>query len=140
METCKVKKVMVFGVFDRLHAGHLSFLEQAVQYGDELIVVVARDSSVKELKNKIPYHTQEERIEAVRQSGHAYHVVLGDEKIGSYGVIKKYKPDMICLGYDQKELVKDIESCMARGELPLVEFAMMMPYNAERFHTSLLTE
>ena len=55
----KYKKVMAFGVFDRLHPGHIAFLKQAAGMGGELIVVLARDASVLKLKNKIPHHSEQ---------------------------------------------------------------------------------
>ena len=45
-----MKKVMVFGTFDGLHEGHLDFFRQAREYGDYLIVAVARDVNVKKIK------------------------------------------------------------------------------------------
>jgi len=44
------KVVMTNGCFDILHAGHVSYLEQARQKGDRLIVAVNDDNSVKRLK------------------------------------------------------------------------------------------
>lgn len=60
------KTVMVFGVFDRLHPGHLDFLRQAREYGDELIAVVARDQAVMELKHKQPFHSEAQRLAVVQ--------------------------------------------------------------------------
>ena len=49
MDNPEGKKVMVFGVFDRLHPGHLSFLEQASKHGN-VVAVITRDDVVKALK------------------------------------------------------------------------------------------
>jgi D-beta-D-heptose 7-phosphate kinase/D-beta-D-heptose 1-phosphate adenosyltransferase len=52
--------VMTNGCFDLLHAGHVTYLEQAKALGDRLIVAVNADASVKQLKgdtrpiNKLP--------------------------------------------------------------------------------------
>jgi D-beta-D-heptose 7-phosphate kinase/D-beta-D-heptose 1-phosphate adenosyltransferase len=46
------KIVMTNGCFDILHAGHLSYLEQARQLGDRLIVAVNDDASVRRLKGE----------------------------------------------------------------------------------------
>ncbi|MEE9489142.1 MAG: adenylyltransferase/cytidyltransferase family protein, partial [Thermoplasmata archaeon] len=45
-------RVMASGVFDLLHTGHLHYLEEAKKLGDELIVVVARDSTVRKEKHE----------------------------------------------------------------------------------------
>ena len=42
--------IMTNGVFDILHAGHVSYLEDARKLGDRLIVAVNDDASVKRLK------------------------------------------------------------------------------------------
>jgi len=132
------KKVMVFGVFDRLHPGHLSFLRQAQKYGEKLIVVVARDSAVWKLKNKTPGQTEKERMAALSKIAGVDKVVLGDKKQGSYGVIRKYKPDMIGLGYDQKWLARDLKKSMRQGLLPKIEVAGLKVHYPRKLHSSLL--
>ena len=44
------KIIMTNGCFDILHAGHVSYLEQARKLGDRLIVAVNDDDSVRQLK------------------------------------------------------------------------------------------
>ena len=133
------KKVMVFGVFDRLHAGHISFLQQASAVGKELIVVVARDASVQILKHKTPYHSEQERMQAVRKISCVYHVVLGDRQSGAYEVIQAYQPDVICFGYDQSAFAEDIVWHMQKQNVPLIRVIKLNAYKPEVFHTSLLT-
>ena len=43
-------KIMTFGTFDIFHLGHKSFLKQAREFGNYLIVVIARDKTVKNIK------------------------------------------------------------------------------------------
>ncbi|MGD1075360.1 MAG: adenylyltransferase/cytidyltransferase family protein, partial [Thermodesulfovibrionales bacterium] len=47
-------RVVCAGTFDHLHPGHLNFLEQASALGNELIVIVARDETVKRIKGIAP--------------------------------------------------------------------------------------
>ncbi len=96
-----MKSVLVFGTFDILHAGHIHFLQSAKKLGDMLIVVVARDKTVKLLKKKHSVHTEKERATILRELRCVDQVVLGDPKLNVYTVIKKIKPDVIALGYDQ---------------------------------------
>ena len=131
---------MVFGVFDRLHPGHVSFLEQAAGMGGELIVVLARDASVLELKNKTPHHSEQERMHAVQNVSGVSSVLLGDEKLGSYKVIEMHQPDVICLGYDQHGLAQDIKKRIREGDLTAIPLTQLAAYQPEVFHTSLLTE
>ena len=46
------KVVMTNGIFDILHAGHVSYLANARKLGDRLIVAVNSDASTKRLKGK----------------------------------------------------------------------------------------
>ncbi len=55
------KKVLVGGCFDILHFGHLTFLKNAKQLGDILIIALESDEFMKNKKRKIPVHTQLER-------------------------------------------------------------------------------
>ncbi len=100
-----MRKVMIFGTFDILHKGHLNFFEQAKNYGDYLIIVIARDKTVKKIKGKLPKNNEKKRLKAVRK--YADKTVLGYIR-DKYKVIKKFKPDLICLGYDQEASLKDL--------------------------------
>ncbi len=54
--------VMTNGCFDLLHVGHLSYLQEAKQLGDELWVLINSDASVKALKGPDrPIETEAER-------------------------------------------------------------------------------
>lgn len=129
---------MVFGVFDGLHPGHRAFLRQARRYGKELIVVVARDSAVRKLKNKKPRQGEKERLKAVCKVNGVTQAVLGDRRQSSYTVIKKYKPDVVCLGYDQGWLEEDLKRRMSRKLVPRVLLMRLKPYHPERFKSSKL--
>ena len=124
----RTNRVMVFGVFDLLHEGHRKFLVAAGSHGGKLIVEVARDEVVRMLKNKSPRWSEKERVAALRQSKFVDRVVLGDKVQGTYGVIRRCKPHIICLGYDQNVLAKDLASRMASGQIPLIKFVYLLAY------------
>ena len=134
-----IKRVMVFGVFDRLHPGHLDFLRQAREHGDELIAVVARDAMVMELKNRMPVHSEGERMRMVGKVPEVTLAVLGDEVTGSYGVIVAHQPDVICVGYDQQGLADDLQRWIRDGGLSMIKLIILIGYKADTFHTKLLT-
>lgn len=131
------KKVMVFGVFDRFHPGHESFLRQAAQYG-KVIAVVACDLVVKKIKGRMPCELQSVRLRRLRKIPHVWSAVLGDARQCSYAVIKKYKPDVVCLGYDQVRLAKDLKEKMNCGRIPKIRLIKLSPHSPKRFHSSLL--
>jgi FAD synthetase len=93
-----MKTVLVFGTFDILHKGHLSYFNQARKYGDYLIAIVARDKTVLKIKGKLPRDNELKRLKKVQKE--VDKAVLGFI-YDKYKVIKKFKPDVICLGYDQ---------------------------------------
>lgn len=91
---------MAFGTFDHFHAGHESYLKQAAALGDNLIVVVARTETVQNLKGRTPDMSEGQRVNAVKKSGYAKKVVLGNTG-DKYKVLRRHKPSVIALGYDQ---------------------------------------
>ena len=102
----KIKKVMVFGTFDIFHKGHENFLKQARKYGEYLIVVVARGKTVLSVKKQKTLNSEYKRVVVLRDRKSIDEVVLGS--LGDkYKVIKKYQPDVICLGYDQEAFIGD---------------------------------
>jgi FAD synthetase len=96
-----MKKVIAFGSFDLLHKGHEHYLKEAKSYGDHLIVVVARDSNILKFKGKKPKYDENYRLEQVKKLDFVDEAVLGNKK-GILSVLEEQRPDVICLGYDQK--------------------------------------
>lgn len=132
-----MKKVLVFGIFDGLHPGHINFLKQAKKNGDFLIVAVGRASACQQIKCKVPRHSLLERIKMLQSVPSVSKVVPGDIKQGSYRVILREKPDMICLGYDQQALAKNVHSWLRDNKLH-IKVILLKPYKAAKYHTSIL--
>lgn len=101
-----MKKVMAFGSFDVLHKGHEHYLKEAKGYGDYLIVVIARDENILKFKDKKPQHDENFRLGEVKKLDFVDEAVLGHE-YDIFKVLEEYKPDIICLGYDQKTIDKE---------------------------------
>jgi cytidyltransferase-like protein len=96
-----VKKVMVSGCYDLLHAGHIAFFKTASQYG-KLYVYVGQDQNIKELKGKAPYFSQEERrymVEAVRFVEKA-RIASGSGMLDFELDMKELKPDIFIVNHD----------------------------------------
>lgn len=90
---------MATGVFDLIHLGHLHYLIEAKKLGDELVVVVARDSTVRREKHEpiTPEDFRRELIESLKPVDKA---ILGGEG-DMYRIVEEVKPDIIALGFDQ---------------------------------------
>jgi len=90
---------MASGVFDLLHPGHLYYLKEAKKLGDELVVVVATDNTVRKRKHE-PITPQDMRLEMVEALKPVDMAVLGHED-DMFRTVEELKPDIIALGYDQ---------------------------------------
>jgi FAD synthetase len=100
-------------VFDLLHLGHVRFLEEAKKAGGEnaeLIVVVARDSTVEKTKGRKPIMSETERCLLVESLKVVDRAVLGYEEFEIGEVIESIRPDVIALGYDQQDMFKQVLS------------------------------
>ena len=120
-----MKKVMAFGVFDGLHDGHRYFLREAKKHGDYCIAVVARDSAVQEIKHRLPRDSAETRAKAIRDTGLADLVVIGDETQGSWEILRAHKPDVIALGFDQAGLREELEVLRNTFTIELVDITQV---------------
>ncbi len=103
-------RVMASGVFDLLHSGHLHFLEEARKLGDELVVVVATDKTVREKKHE-PITNEEMRLNMVSALRPVDLAVLGKEG-DMFEIVAELKPDIIALGFDQLHDINQIEGLL----------------------------
>jgi FAD synthetase len=129
-------KVLIFGTFDHLHPGHLNFLTQAKALGDQLIVSVALDDVVENLKGHRPSQTLSVRMAALRQARLSDEIIPGDANLGAYTVIQEQRPDLVAFGYDQTELFKDFQRFQqVTGDVtPIV---VLKPYRPDIYKSSL---
>jgi FAD synthetase len=93
-------RVLATGVFDILHPGHVHFLTEAKKLGDELVVVVARDSVAKRMK-RLPFIPENIRVAMVASLKPVDRAILGVEG-NIYDILAEVKPDIVALGYDQE--------------------------------------
>lgn len=108
-------RVMASGVFDIIHLGHLHYLEESKKLGDELVVVVARDDTVRKRKHE-PITMENMRLELVAALKPVDAAVLGNESGDMFKVVEELKPDIITVGYDQPfEPVELEKELLGRG-------------------------
>jgi len=99
---------MAVGVFDLLHAGHLHYVEQAKSLGDELVVVVAHDDTVRKQKHE-PITSHELRCRMVSGLKPVDTAMVGNPPTSPiFDILDVVQPDIIALGYDQKHSVDAI--------------------------------
>ncbi len=134
----KRKKVLVFGTFDGLHKGHLYLFKQAKKHGDYLVVVVARDLTVKKVKGHLPKFEEQERVKTVYKCKLVDDAQLGNLK-NYYKKIKEIKPQVICLGYDQVAFVENLEKEIEKYKMK-IEIIRLKSYLPKKYKSSLLNE
>lgn len=94
------KMVFTNGVFDILHVGHVRYLEQARTLGDELVVAINSDRSVRELKGAgRPLMNQNERAEILAGLRAVSQVTIFDE-VSPRSLIGRLLPDVLVKGGD----------------------------------------
>lgn len=104
-------RVMASGVFDIIHTGHISYLTQAKSFGDELVVVVACDETVRKKKHE-PITPEDMRARIVGSMKPVDRAIVG--KPGDmFGTVKELRPDIIVLGFDQTFDEKELETKLA---------------------------
>lgn len=135
-----MKKVLVFGTFDGLHEGHKDFFRQARKFGDHLIAVVGRDSTIVKTKGRSPKFNEQERLRAVQECGLADEARLGNENMSPYVVVKEVNPDIICLGYDQTHFTEKLTAALQEMGLGHVEIKRLTAFEPEKYKSSLLNK
>lgn len=134
----KRKKVLVFGAFDGLHKGHLHMLKQARKYGDYLVAVVARDATIKKVKNHLPKFSERERLNKVYACKLVDDAQLGNLK-NYYRKIKEIRPQVICLGYDQNSFTENLQKEIEKIGLK-IEIVRLKPYFPKKYKSSILNK
>ena len=127
--------MIAFGTFDPLHAGHRDFFRQAKDLADYLIVVVARDSSVRVNKERESWQDEETRVGCIEGLDEADEVLLGKEwpLNDKYSLLSELEFDVLVLGYDQKPSNEAVvEELKKRGKSG-VEVVRLKAYKPEKY-------
>ena len=134
-------RIMVFGTFDMIHAGHEDLFRQARALASDplLVVSVARDIVVQRIKGQAPRNNEELRVKNISEHSLVDEAVLGNS-MGYTEHIKKAVPDIIALGYDQigefvEHLGKDLEAAGLKTSI-----VRLKAFAPERYKTSKLVQ
>nr|WP_250160952.1 FAD synthase [Natrinema salinisoli] len=119
---------MAQGTFDILHPGHLHYLQESRKLGEELYVVISRDSRVSEKKNL--FMDEEARRQIVDALKVVDEAVLGSE--GSiFETVNQIDPDVITLGHDQTFDVDELETTLAEHGHPDIRVVRISAFEPE---------
>jgi FAD synthetase len=126
------KIVLATGAFDLLHMGHVRFLQESKKRGGpngRLVVVVARDRTVKERKGHKPILPENQRRELVASLRAVDKAILGHERLDMLGILREVKPDIISVGYDQREIKASVVKILRKEKIkiPIIEIPRLGP-------------
>lgn len=133
----ELKRPIIFtnGVFDILHRGHVSYLDEAAQLGGSLIVAVNTDESVKRLGKAPdrPFNTMADR-QALLAALESVAAVTFFAEDTPYELIDALRPDVIVKGgdYDMETLAETALVKTWGGK------AVAIPFEFERSTTALV--
>ena len=113
----KQKVVLASGTFDLLHYGHVKYLEEAKKIGGknaELIVIVARDSTIKKRKGRKTVMPEDQRRSLVEALKVVDEAILGYEDFDMIKVVEKTNPDIIAVGHDQSDIEREVRKALVK--------------------------
>jgi len=94
------KAVFTNGVFDLLHLGHVTYLQEARKQGDLLVVGLNSDASVRRIKGPLkPLLPLAERAEMLLALECVDYTTFFEEE-NPYNIIKILRPDILVKGGD----------------------------------------
>ncbi len=119
------KIVFTNGCFDLLHKGHVTYLAQAAEMGDMLVVGLNSDASVKKLAkgDSRPIQDQDSRALIMASLESVAAICIFDEDTPA-DLIKLVQPDVLVKGGDWKpEQIAGYDTVKASGgEVTVIEF------------------
>ena len=111
-----IKVIFTGGVYDIIHPGHIHTLKNSKQEGDLLIVSIARDNRVIKIKGRKPINNEKMRTILVSAIRYVDFTVLGS-KGDIFGIVKKIKPNVITIGYDQTHQINELKKRVKMNNL-----------------------
>jgi len=125
-------KVLTFWTFEILHPWHKYYLSSAKKYWDTLITIVGTDRNVEKIKGKKPRYIETERQKRLEELKISDIVIIWDEK-NHLKWIQEYKPEIICLWYDQVGFIKKLEELENN-----IKIIRLKPFQEKIYKSSLL--
>ncbi len=136
-----MKTVIAFGSFDILHRGHILYLDEAKRLGGRLVVVIARDESVRMFKGKRPFFDERTRRYMVGSLRVVDQAVLGgklSKPADIYRIFLKHRPDIIAIGYDQRVNVAELKEWLAAHGIAARVVRIRKKLNEEFYKSSAI--
>ncbi|WP_297063430.1 FAD synthase [Thermococcus sp.] len=133
-------RVLVGGVFDILHVGHIHFLKQARELGDELVVIVAHDETVRMQKRRDPINPAEDRAELLRAIKYVDEVYIGSPGTIDFELVRRINPDVIAIGPDQNFNCEKLKEELRKHGINAQVIRVPYLYKSDRAKTSKIIQ
>jgi FAD synthetase len=131
METKTMKRVLVTGVFDILHPGHIYLINKAAEMGDVIVIVAADVNSVK-FKGVCPAIPEEQRLAVMKAVKNVKEVYIGQKNNGYLDFALSLNIDIIVLGPNQGIKEEFIREGLAKRNQQHIE-VIRIPEMHEQF-------
>lgn len=119
------------GVFDIVHPGHISFLEDCKRHSERLVVIIASDRTVRAQKGaEKPYISELKRAQTIAAMDTVDAVIISDE-LYHETILKAVRPDILFKGDDYKG--KTIMGAEHVGKVVLIPCAEKEFYSSSAF-------
>ena len=119
------KVVFTNGCFDLLHKGHVTYLAEAAELGDVMVVGLNSDESTKKLNKGVnrPIQDQDSRALILASLESIAAIIIFDEETPAE-LIKMVQPDVLVKGGDWKpEQIAGYDTVKAKGgEVKVIDY------------------
>ena len=122
-----IRVVFIGGGFEIIHYGHVYTIGKAKEFGDALVVSVARDSTIRKRKNREPLIGEGDRVRLLSSLRQVDAAILGVEG-DIYVTLEKVKPDVVALGYDQYHMEDEVKTNAAKRGMKIEVVRLDSPY------------
>jgi len=129
------KLIIGFGSFDGFHEGHRYFINELKKRGERVVIIVPPDEVIEHIKKRKPRYSLKERINFVQKEYPDIKIVVGDSTLGNWGILKKYNPDIVGIGYDQRDLKSALENSNIN---PLPKIVIIDSFQPEKYKSSIV--
>lgn len=130
----KLKLVLVHGVFDLIHPGHIDYFREAKSYGDILFASITMDKFVNKGFNK-PYFNENDRMKFLSNLTLIDHVFCNNSP-DSTKLIKKLKPNYYIKGPDYKKKGGDVAGNLDKENASVKKNGGKLIFTTGRMHSS----
>ena len=115
-------------------------MKQAKELGDELVVIVAHDETVRKNKRRNPINPAEDRAELLRAIKYVDEVYIGSPGGIDFELVKRIDPDVIAIGPDQKFNCEKLKEELRKHGIEAEVIRVPYLYKSDRAKTSKIIQ